>query len=175
MKYTIWPWTVDITFIVDNPRLIALSLSPMIILIYKDIPLIKNCVCDMISCKAFRWYKSNVLKWLMNNSCLRGYLCHLTHGWWVESNRSVIICGLPTMLMAEKREHLWQSLFSCLFFNLAFPPKITEETNPTLYWYQNQKFPCKQRYIVGSAKCFMKSLSKMITFILSTVKSDCHS
>ena len=33
------------------------------------------------------------------SKCLKTTTCQLTHGWWVESNWSVIRCGLPRMLI----------------------------------------------------------------------------
>jgi len=45
-----------------------------------------------LAVKQFVGTNQNVWKWHMNNSWLRGFLCKLTHGWWVESNWSVISC-----------------------------------------------------------------------------------
>jgi hypothetical protein len=43
---------------------------------------------------------------------------------------------------------------------------------PSLYWIPKlHKCPLKQRYIAGSAKCSTKPLSKLLTCILSTVKT----
>ena len=51
----------------------------------------------------------------------------------------------------------------------------TEESEldlPSLYWIPKlHKCPYKQRYIAGSAKCSTKPLSKLLTSILSAVKS----
>ena len=42
---------------------------------------------------------------------------------------------------------------------------------PSFYWIPKlHKDPFKQRYIAGSAKCFTKPLSKLLTSILTTVK-----
>ena len=42
----------------------------------------------------------------------------------------------------------------------------------SLYWiHKLHKCPCKQRYIARSAKCSTKPLSKLLTFILSAVKT----
>jgi len=42
---------------------------------------------------------------------------------------------------------------------------------PSLYWIPKlHKCPYKERYIAGSAKCSTKSLSKLLTTVLSTVK-----
>jgi len=41
----------------------------------------------------------------------------------------------------------------------------------SLYWIPKlRKCPCKERYIAGSAKCSTKSLSKLLTTVLSTVR-----
>ena len=43
---------------------------------------------------------------------------------------------------------------------------------PFLYWLPKlHKSPYKQRYIAGSSRCSTKPLSKLLTKILSTVKS----
>ena len=43
---------------------------------------------------------------------------------------------------------------------------------PSLYWiHKLQKCPFKQRYTAGSAKCSTKPLSKLLTYILSAVKT----
>ena len=46
---------------------------------------------------------------------------------------------------------------------------VNEELDlPSLYWIPKlHKCPFKQRYIAGSAKCFTKPLSKLLTFIYS--------
>jgi len=42
---------------------------------------------------------------------------------------------------------------------------------PSLYWiHKLHKCPYKERYIAGHAKCSTKSLSKLLTTVLSTVK-----
>ena len=50
--------------------------------------------------------------------------------------------------------------------------KKDEELNlPTLYWISKlHKCPFKQRYIAGPANCSTKALSKLLTYILPTVK-----
>jgi hypothetical protein len=52
-----------------------------------------------------------------------------------------------------------------------------EELNlPSLYWIPKlHKCPIKQRYIAGSAKCSTKPLSKLLTCILSAVKTGLQS
>jgi len=43
---------------------------------------------------------------------------------------------------------------------------------PSLYWIPKfDKYPCKQHYVAGSAKCSTKPLSKLLTYILSAVKT----
>ena len=47
---------------------------------------------------------------------------------------------------------------------------------PSLYWISKwHKCPFKQRYIAGSAKCSTKPLSKLLTWILSAVKTRLQS
>ena len=47
---------------------------------------------------------------------------------------------------------------------------------PSLYWIPKlHKCPFKQRYSAGSAKCSTKPLSKLLTCILSTVKTGLQS
>ena len=47
---------------------------------------------------------------------------------------------------------------------------------PSLYWISKlHKCPFKQRYIAGSAKCSTKPLSKLLTCILSAVKTGLQS
>ncbi len=47
---------------------------------------------------------------------------------------------------------------------------------PSIHWIPKlHKNPCKQRYITGSAKCTTKPLSKLLTFILTTVKRGLQS
>ena len=47
---------------------------------------------------------------------------------------------------------------------------------PSLYWIPNlHKCPFKQRYIAGSAKCSTKPVSKLLTCILSAVKTGIQS
>ena len=59
----------------------------------------------------------------------------------------------------------------------SFGISCTDEESelPTLYWIPKlHKYPYKQRYIAGSAKCSTKPLSKLLTTILSTVKAGLH-
>ena len=47
---------------------------------------------------------------------------------------------------------------------------------PSFYWIPKlHKYPSKQRYIAGSAKCSTKPLSKLLTCILSVVKTGLQS
>jgi len=47
---------------------------------------------------------------------------------------------------------------------------------PSLYWIPKlHKYPFKQRYIAGSAKCSTKPLSKLLTCILLAVKTELQS
>ena len=51
-------------------------------------------ICDLNGNKDSHWDLSqsfNMITWL------QGFLCQLTHGWRVQSNRSVISCLLPTL------------------------------------------------------------------------------
>ena len=54
--------------------------------------------------------------------------------------------------------------------------KDEEMDLPSLYWIPKlHKCPFKQRYVAGSAKCSMIPLSKLLTCILSTVKTGLQS
>jgi hypothetical protein len=47
---------------------------------------------------------------------------------------------------------------------------------PSFYWIPKlHKYPFKQRYIAGSAKCSSKPISKLLTCILSAVKTGLQS
>jgi hypothetical protein len=47
---------------------------------------------------------------------------------------------------------------------------------PSLYWIPKlHRYPFKQRYVAGSAKCSTKPLSKLLTCIISTVKTGLQS
>jgi len=62
---------------------------------------------------------------------------------------------------------------SCSF---GISPNDKELDLPSLYWIPKlHKCPFKQRYIAGSAKCSTKPLSKLLTCILSAVKTGLHS
>jgi hypothetical protein len=55
--------------------------------------------------------------------------------------------------------------------------KFDEELDlPSLYWIPKvHKCHFKQRYIAGSAKCSTEPLSKLLTYILSAVKTSLQS
>ena len=49
--------------------------------------------------------------------------------------------------------------------------KTEDESIPALYWIPKlHKNPYKERYIAGSSKCTTKSLSKILTILLATIK-----
>jgi len=60
--------------------------------------------------------------------------------------------------------------------SIGISTKDEELDIPSLYWIPKlHKFPHKQRYIAGSAKCSTKPLSKLLTYILSAVKTELQS
>ena len=64
-------------------------------------------------------------------------------------------------------------LFLCSF---RISTKDEELDLPSLYWIpQLHKCPFKQCYVAGSAKCSTKPLSKLLTCILSAVKTGLQS
>ena len=74
----------------------------------------------------------------------------------------------PTTLTKEEILDNHRSVL-CSF---GISTKDEELDLPSLYWIPKlHKCPFKQHYIAGSAKCTMKPLSKLLTCILSTVKS----
>ena len=50
---------------------------------------------------------------------IKRFLCKLTHEWWVEINRSVINCRLPTM-WSVSHEHFSQNIVLSFFYTI-FP------------------------------------------------------
>ena len=77
------------------------------------------------------------------------------------------------------RRHLrkwksWTIRFVLCSFGIS---TIDEELDlPSLYWIPKlHKCPFKQRYIAGSAKCSTRPLSKLLTCILSAVKTGLQS
>ena len=79
--------------------------------------------------------------------------------------------GNPTYnLTAMSKDEILQNHHSVMLtFGMSLPVEVTDL--PKLYWipklHQN---PYKQRYIVGLAKCSTKSLSQILSRILTTVK-----
>jgi len=74
----------------------------------------------------------------------------------------------PTTLTKEEILDNHRSVL-CSF---GISTKDEELDLPSLYWIPKlHKCPFKQRYIAGSAKCSTKPLSKLLTCILSTVKT----
>ena len=73
----------------------------------------------------------------------------------------------PTTITKEEiLENHWFVL--CSF---GISKKDEELDLPTLYWISKlHKCPFKQRYIAGPANCSTKALSKLLTYILPTVK-----
>jgi len=74
----------------------------------------------------------------------------------------------PTSLSKEEilSSHTCRSMISS--FGLSV--KDDYVVLPYLYWIH--KCPYKERYIAGSAICSIKSLSKLLTTVLSTVKDE---
>jgi hypothetical protein len=78
----------------------------------------------------------------------------------------------PTTLTRE--EILDNHWFVLCSFGIS--TKDEELDLPSLYWIPKlHKCPFKQRYIAGSAKCSLKPLSKLLTCILSAVKTGLQS
>ena len=78
----------------------------------------------------------------------------------------------PTTLTKEEILENHRSVL-CSF---EISTKDEELDLPSLYWIPKlHKCPFKQRYIAGSAKCSTKPLSKLLTCILSAVKTGLQS
>jgi hypothetical protein len=78
----------------------------------------------------------------------------------------------PTTLMKEEILDNHRSVL-CSF---GISTKDEELDLPSLYWIPKlHKCPFKQRYIAGSAKCSTRPLSKLLTCILSAVKTGLQS
>ena len=59
-----------------------------------------------------------------------------------------------------------------VLYSFGILTKDEELHRPSLYWIPKlHKCPFKQRYVVGSAKCSTKPLSKLLSCILSAVKT----
>ena len=73
--------------IVAYPQTIATRSIPSIHLIFfQENPFFLKTVCNLIGCKQLVGTYPNVLKFFTNKLCIWGFLCQLSHGWWVESN-----------------------------------------------------------------------------------------
>ena len=78
------------------------------------------------------------------------------------------------------RQHLrkrkYQDNYRSVLCSFGISTKDEELDLPSLYWIPKlHKCPFKQRYIAGSAKCSTKPLSKLLTCILSAVKTGLQS
>jgi hypothetical protein len=63
-----------------------------------------------------------------------------------------------------------------VLYSFGISTKDEELDLPSLYWIPKlHNCPFKQRYIAGSAKCSTKPLSKLLTCILSAVKTELQS
>jgi hypothetical protein len=63
-----------------------------------------------------------------------------------------------------------------ILYSFGISTKDEELDLPSLYWIPKlHKCPFKQRYFTGSAKCSTKPLSKLLTCILSAVKTGLQS
>ena len=90
----LWPGACNV---VKTALITTHYLSPLIFLICEVIPFyLKTVSVIWLSVKHIVCITQNVFKCLVNNSCLWRFLCHLTHGWGVKNNRSMINCGFPT-------------------------------------------------------------------------------
>ena len=81
----------------------------------------------------------------------------------------------PTTLTKEEILDNHRSVL-CFYCSFGISTKDEELDLPSLYWIPKlHKCPFKQRYIAGSAKCSTKPLSKLLTCILSAVKTGLQS
>ena len=79
--------------------------------------------------------------------------------------------GIDNSLGNPTKEEILDSHRSVLC-SFGISTKDDELDLPSLYWIPKlHKCPFKQRYIAGSAKCSTKPLSKLLTCILSAVKT----
>jgi hypothetical protein len=79
------------------------------------------------------------------------------------------LVGNPTTLTKEE-------MHRSVLYSFGISTKDEELDLPTLYWIPKlHKCPFKQPYIAGSAKCSTKPLSKLLTCILSAVKTGLQS
>jgi hypothetical protein len=63
-----------------------------------------------------------------------------------------------------------------VLYSFGISTKDEELDRPSLYWISKlRNCPFKQGYIVGSAKCSTKPLTKLLTCILSAVKTGLQS
>jgi hypothetical protein len=82
--------------------------------------------------------------------------------------------GNPTYtLTAHSNDEILQNHRSVLdTFNILVNG-MDEYELPYLYWFPKlHKYPYKQRYIAGSSKCYTKTLSLLLTKILTAVKEE---
>ena len=84
--------------------------------------------------------------------------------------------GNPTYTpMTHTKEEILNNHRSVLC-SIGISANDEEMDLPSLYWiHKLHKCPFKQRYVAGSAKCSMIPLSKLLTCILSTVKTGLQS
>ena len=75
-----------------------------------------------------------------------------------------------TSTTCTKEVNPGQSQVCCMFL-WNFIQRLRTGSTVTLLDPKLNKFPCKQRYIAGSAKCSTKPLSKLLTCILSSVRT----
>ena len=87
-------------------------------------------------------------------------LCQLTHGWWLESNGSVIICELSTMIThIYKPSSYWRCYSLPLIMSIILQP-----TNISIQWY-NQHWIFR---LILNHKCLemIHILIKLIQIVL---------
>jgi hypothetical protein len=60
--------------------------------------------------------------------------------------------------------------------SFGIEPKMSSWIFPSLVWIPKvQKYPSKQRYIAGFAKCSMNPLFKLLSSVISAVKTGLQS
>jgi hypothetical protein len=92
--------------------------------------------------------------------------------WGYTIKQIVILQYTPATLAIEKILDNHRSVL-CSF---RISTKVGELDLLSIYWIPKlHKCPYRQRYIAGFAKCSTKPISKLLTYILSAVKTGLHS
>ena len=80
--------------------------------------------------------------------------------------------GNPTYILTTVTKEDIMNNHRSILCSPGISTKCEELDMPSLYWISKlHKYLFKQRYIAGSAKCSTKPLSKLLTCILSAVKT----